>query len=155
MQTQQFHVIPNTLFPCLPTPSPTSRPLHHQPSASRHPIIHTLHGNTWKRMLPLVMWLVLYFSSHLKVIPWSLNEAYLFFVVHSRRTKLFKIVPRFYTSGDDPFLLSDWLGKQLFQYNVTPSFLRNSFSKIRICIRYWSNARASKQKHYQLFCYIQ
>ena len=35
MQTKQFHVIPNTLFPCLPTPSPTSRPLHHQPSASR------------------------------------------------------------------------------------------------------------------------
>ena len=34
MQTKQFHVIPNTLFPCLPTPSPTSRPLHHQPSAS-------------------------------------------------------------------------------------------------------------------------
>ena len=28
MQTKQFHVIPNTLFPCLPTPSPTSRPLH-------------------------------------------------------------------------------------------------------------------------------
>ena len=27
MQTKQFHVIPNTLFPCLPTPSPTSRPL--------------------------------------------------------------------------------------------------------------------------------
>ena len=42
MQTKQFHVIPNTLFPCLPTPSPTSRPLHHQPSASWHPIIHTL-----------------------------------------------------------------------------------------------------------------
>ena len=42
MQTKQFHVIPNTLFPCLPTPSPTSRPLYHQPSASRHPIIHTL-----------------------------------------------------------------------------------------------------------------
>ena len=42
MQTKQFHVIPNTLFPCLPTPAPTSRPLHHQPSASRHPIIHTL-----------------------------------------------------------------------------------------------------------------
>ena len=37
MQTKQFHVIPNTLFPCLPTPSPTSRPLYHQPSASRHP----------------------------------------------------------------------------------------------------------------------
>ena len=31
MQTKQFHVIPNTLFPCLPTPSPTSRPLHHHP----------------------------------------------------------------------------------------------------------------------------
>ena len=28
MQTKQFHVIPNTLFPCLPTPSRTSRPLH-------------------------------------------------------------------------------------------------------------------------------
>ena len=42
MQTKQFHVIPNTLFPCLPTPAPTSRPLHHQSSASRHPIIHTL-----------------------------------------------------------------------------------------------------------------
>ena len=28
MQTKQFHVIPNTLFPCLPTPSPTSRPLY-------------------------------------------------------------------------------------------------------------------------------
>ena len=38
MQTKQFHVIPNTLFPCLPTPSLTSRPLHHQPSAGRHPI---------------------------------------------------------------------------------------------------------------------
>ena len=36
MQTKQFHVIPNTLFPCLPTPAPTSRPLHHQPSASRY-----------------------------------------------------------------------------------------------------------------------
>ena len=28
MQTKQFHVIPNTLFPCLPTSPPTSRPLH-------------------------------------------------------------------------------------------------------------------------------
>ena len=36
MQTKQPHVIPHTLFPLLP------RPLNHQPSASRHPIIHTL-----------------------------------------------------------------------------------------------------------------
>ena len=42
MQTKQLHVIPNTLFPRLPTPAPTPRPLHHQPSASRHPIIYTL-----------------------------------------------------------------------------------------------------------------
>ena len=34
MQTKQFHVIPNTLFPCLPTPAPTPRPIHHQPSSS-------------------------------------------------------------------------------------------------------------------------
>ena len=41
MQTKQLHVIPHTLFPRLPTPAPTPRPLHHQPSANRHPIINT------------------------------------------------------------------------------------------------------------------
>ena len=33
---------PHTLFPRLPTSAPTPRPLHHQPSASRHPIIYIL-----------------------------------------------------------------------------------------------------------------
>ena len=42
MQAKQLHVIPHTLFPRLPTPAPTPRPLNHQPSASRHPIIYTL-----------------------------------------------------------------------------------------------------------------
>ena len=42
MQTKQLLVIPHTLFSRLPTPAPTPRPLHQQPSASRHPIIYTL-----------------------------------------------------------------------------------------------------------------
>ena len=37
MQTKQLHVIPHTLFPRLPTPAPTPRPLHHQPFCKQTP----------------------------------------------------------------------------------------------------------------------